>query len=195
MFFELFMFYSLLNSFLIAPFSWLSPPMAGYMLGNILLACYAIVLGEVTSNVLYLANHKYYTGLQQKMIQAHNKSVNALHAGNKDAYLAINRDAHEHFGKFFFSQIGLSISSLWPVPFALQWLDRYFRHIEFIKTPYENVHLGYVFIFGITYIILRISFSKIKGKLPFFRYAQAKRQEAKDACEQLKALFAKNSTK
>lgn len=186
------MLYALLDSFLLAPFTWLPWPLASFFLGIFLLVCYAIFLGEITSGLLYVLNSKYYTDLQKKMIEAHNKSVSALHAGNKEAYLAINRDANEHFGKFFFSQAGLSISSLWPVPFALQWLELRFHGIEFIPTPFENIHIGYVFVYGIAYIIFRIAFSKVKFRLPFFRYVHAKRQEAKDACGQLKSLFARN---
>lgn len=186
------MLYAFLDNFLLAPFTWIAPPLLSFFLGIILLVCYAILLGEITSGLLYVLNSKYYTDLQKKMIEAHNKSVSALHAGNKEAYLAINRDANEHFGKFFFSQAGLGIASLWPVPFALQWLGLRFHGIEFIPTPYENIHIGYVFVYGITYIIFRISFSKVKSRLPFFRYVHAKRQEAKDACGQLKSLFARN---
>ena len=186
------MLYTFLDSFLLAPFTWLPSPLASFLLGTLLLVWYAILLGEITSGALYVLNSKYYANLQKKMIEAHNKSVSALHAGNKEAYLAINRDANEHFGKFFFSQAGLGIASLWPVPFALQWLGLRFHGIEFIPTPWENIHIGYVFVYGIMYIVCRISFSKIKLRLPFFRYVQAKRQEAKDACGQLKSLFAKN---
>lgn len=186
------MLYNILDSFLLGPFTWFSPPLLSFLVGNFLLACYAILLGEATSGGLYLLNSKYYADLQKKMIEAHNKSVSALHAGNKEAYLAINRDANEHFGKFFFSQAGLGVASLWPVPFALQWLGLRFHAIEFIELPYENIHIGYVFVYGIIYIILRISFSKIKFRLPFFRRVHAKRQEAKNACGQLKSLFARN---
>lgn len=187
------MIFTIIDSVLIAPFRWIPHPLAGLWFGCSILAVYAVILGEITSSLLFMLNGDYYAEQQKKMTDAHNRSVNALHAGDKEAYFAINRMAHEYFGKFFFSQAALGMSSLWPVPFALHWLSLRFEGIQVFGDVPLKLHVGYVFVFAVCYIVIRIRFGKLRPKLPFFRKIYIRRQEIKESCGQLKSFFSQNS--
>lgn len=180
-----------LDLILISPFRWIPNAMAGMCLGSFIISMYCVFLGEVTGAILFMANKDYYAKLQKNMVDAHNQSVNALRAGDKDSFQAINRLANEHFGKFFFSQGALGASSLWPVPFALAWYSKRFEGIDIINTPWD-IHIGYPFVFISTYILCRIFLGKYVRRLPLLSKVQTKRVEVQEACGRLRSFFADN---
>ena len=101
------------------------------------------------------------------MDQRHSESMNALKAGDKAAYKAINSLANEAFGKSFFLQVAMASASLWPVPCALAWLQIRFSSIRFpllFDLPLIGNSVGAPFIFIPLYILARIIVGKIKGK-------------------------------
>ena len=76
------------------------------------------------------------------------------------------------FGKVFFSQVALSISSLWPIAFAAGWLQTRFQDVSFplpVSLPVIGDHVGFMFTFLPIFILVYILFGQIKGRLPFFR--------------------------
>jgi len=80
--------------------------------------------------------------------------------------------ANDAFGKVFFSQVALSISSLWPIPFAAGWLQTRFQDVSFplpVSLPVVGDQVGFMFTFLPIYILVYILFGQIKGRLPFFR--------------------------
>ena len=95
-----------LDAFLIAPFRWPASAEAGLWLGSALLAFYSLVLGELISALVYLWHRRRLEAMQAEVLRYHNLSVDAIHAGDKQAYLAINKMAHDEFGKSFFAQAG-----------------------------------------------------------------------------------------
>jgi hypothetical protein len=106
------------------------------------------------------------------MVRMHNLSVFALLSKNKKAYTSCNKEANDAFGKVFFSQIALGISSLWPVPFALAWMQTRFLDVSFalpISMPVIGDSVGYPFTFILIYILTYIVFGKVKHKLPYFK--------------------------
>ena len=180
-----------LDSLLIAPFRLPGSPHAGLWLGSAVLACWCVILGELTSTIIFLLGRKHYLALQDKMVKAHNLSVQALHSGDKAAYLAVNREAHEHFGKNFFAEAGIGISSLWPVPFALGWMALRFEGITLYAVPGTSLQTGYVFVFLILYIAERVVFSRyVKRRLPLFRQADEIRRKAREARGPIRSFFA-----
>lgn len=179
-----------LDAFLIAPYRWPPADIYGMWLGSALLAFYCVVLGEVISTSLYLLHHKYYDSMQDRMHHYHNLSVQALHAGDKKAYLAANKLAKEDFGKSFFAQATIGIASLLPVPFALAWMSLRFEGIVLYTVPLIGIKAGYVFVFLSMYIVLRIYFAKkIKKRLPVFRRVEALKEAAKEARGKARSFF------
>lgn len=178
-----------LDAFLIAPFRWPSSPMSGMMVGCSLLSFYCILIGEMVGGGLYMFHNRYYQGMQDNVLRYHNLSVEALHAGNKEAYLAANKMAQEHFGKSFFAHNSIGVTTLLPVPFALAWLSERFEGIPLVHIPGTDLVGGYVFIFLSLYIVLRITFSRIKKHLPLFRIVEQHKANARKARGMARSMF------
>jgi hypothetical protein len=168
-----------LDAFLIAPFRWPPGAHAGMWLGSAFLGFYCLLLGECTAAALYLLHHKYYDVDDGAMMRYHKVSMDALKAGNKDAYLAANTLAREHFGKSFFAGAALGLSSLWPVPFALGWMSLRFEGIVLYTVPVLGHGAGHVFVLLTLYIALRLCFGRVKQFLPLFRQVEKLRREAR----------------
>jgi hypothetical protein len=154
--------------FLIAPYRWPGNPVAGWWLGTSMLAVWATVLGEITVALAFRANRSYVREVAREMSDRHDQSINALKAGDKDAYRAINKLANEAYGRTFFLQVAMGASSLWPVPFALAWLQTRFSGVDFflpLKVPIIGDSVTYPFIFLPLYVLARIVFGKVKRLL------------------------------
>lgn len=167
-----------LDGLLIAPFRLVVSPQWGFWLGCAALSGYCVLVGELTSALLFLAGSGHYERQREETARTHELSMEALHSGNKEAYLAINRQAHDAFGKEFFAQGALGMAGLWPVPFALAWLSLRFEGIAVHSLPYWERDLGYPFVLLTCYILLRIAFARLKKHLPLFRRIHALRKEA-----------------
>lgn len=179
-----------LDSILIAPFRWPASPYVGIWLGSTLLAWYCILLGEAVSALLFLIHHRYYTSMQDSMLHYHNLSVDALHAGNKEAYLAANKLAQEDFGKSFFAQATVGLASLLPLPFALGWMASRFEGIPLYTLPVLKVSAGFVFVFLSVYILSRILFSRfVKKRLPLFNKIEEIKKQAREARGKARSFF------
>ena len=179
-----------LDAFLIAPYRWPPSEYVGMWLGSGLIALYCVVIGECIAAALYLLHHKYYDNMQDRMMHYHNLSVQALHAGNKEAYLAANKLAKDDFGKSFFAQASIGIASLLPIPFALSWMSLRFEGIAIYTLPLLNLQAGYVFVFLSLYIAVRIYFSrKWKKKLPLFRRVEEIKAAAREARGKARSFF------
>jgi len=73
------------------------------------------------------------------------------------------------FGRNFFNMVALYAASLWPIFFALAWMQYRFSEIEF---PIFGVSVGYAFTYFLMYVLARILFENIKHRLPYFRSIQ-----------------------
>jgi hypothetical protein len=147
-------------------------PILGYYLGCCMLALACVVVGQITIAIAFFWNQKFIDRDNHEMVHMHNLSVRALLSKDKRAYTSCNKAANEAFGKVFFSQIALSISSLWPIPFAVSWLQIRFQDVAFplpVTLPVIGDHVGFMFTFLPIYILVYILFGQIKGHLPFFR--------------------------
>ena len=89
-------------------------------------------------------------------------------AQNKRAYTASNKLANDAFGRSFFMQIALSAAFLWPIPFALGWMQYRFSDVEF-RLPGTEVSVGYIAVFILLYIAAYLLFRRVKYRLPYFR--------------------------
>ncbi len=156
--------YTLLDSFLIAPFRLPSSAVFGLWLGCAILAFYCTLLAEGIYLLFMTVHKKYYHGLSDDTMHYHKLSMKALHSGNKEAYLAANKLAHDKFGKSFFAKASVSMAAVAPVPFALNWLSLRFEGIDVHTIPFTEKSVGYVFVFLILYIVERIAFSKFRKR-------------------------------
>ena len=170
---------SWLDAFLIAPFRWLPDAYAGMWLGSAFLSFYCLLLGEYTAAGLYLLHHAHYATDDIEMRRFHKISMDALRAGNKEAYLAANTLASEHFGKSFFAGAALGLSSLWPLPFALGWMSLRFEGLVLYTLPGLGCGAGYVFVLLTVYIVFRLCFGRLKNFLPLFRAVERARQRTR----------------
>jgi hypothetical protein len=147
-------------------------PILGYYLGCAVLGLICVVLGQLTIAIAFSVNRRFIDRDNREMVRMHNTSVKALMAKDKTAYKNSNKAANDAFGKVFFSQIALSVSGLWPLPFAMGWMQTRFLDVQFplpFTLPWIGDRVGFLFTFLPIYILMFILFGKIKRKLPFFR--------------------------
>ncbi len=161
------------DRFLIFFYRLVDSSILGYYFGTGVLCLFCVVIGQLTLATTFLWNRRTIDRDNQEMVHMHNLSVKALIVKDKKAYKLCNKEANEAFGKVFFSQIAMSISSLWPVPFALAWMQTRFSEVAFelpLRLPLVGESVGYLFTAIPIYILMYILFGKVKSKLPFFRY-------------------------
>lgn len=156
-----------IDYFLIAPYRWPGNPVIGWWTGTAVLAAWAALLGKITIALVFRVNRSYIKETVGEVNQRHTQSMNALKAGDRAAYRAINRLANEAFGKSFFLQVAMASASLWPVPCALAWLQIRFSSIQFplaVDLPLVGHKVGASFIFIPLYILARIMLGKVKPR-------------------------------
>jgi hypothetical protein len=98
--------------------------------------------------------------------------MNALKAGDKKSYKAINQLANEAYGKTFFLQVAMGAATLWPIPLALGWLQLRFSEVRFplpLDVSLLRNGVGYEFVFIPLYILVRILVANLVGWIGQFR--------------------------
>jgi len=163
--------YLWIDRFLVFFYRLVDNPILGYYIGTGTLCLLCVIIGQLTLATSFLWNRRSIDHDNQEMVHMHNLSVKALLAKDKKAYKLCNKEANNAFGKVFFSQIAMSISSLWPVPFALAWMQTRFGDVSFelpVKLPLIGDTVGFLFTAIPIYILMYILFGKIKSRLPFF---------------------------
>lgn len=164
--------YTHLDAFLIFFFRLAENPMLGYLVGIGFVALVCVVLGAISLGLAYRCNRTFLARDNQKLVRLQNNSLRALQAKDKEGYQALNREANDAFGKVFFTQVALAAASLWPLPFAMHWLQSRFGEVLFtlpLTLPKVGDTVGYAFTFIPMYILVRIIFGKLKGRLPFLK--------------------------
>ena len=153
-----------MDQFLIAPYRWPKNPMAGWWLGTSILALWSTLLGKATMALVMRTNLQHVKESLAETSLRHTQSMNALRAGDKESYKAINKLANEAYGKTFFLQVSMAAASLWPIPLALGWLQLRFSEVRFpipLELPNVGSSVGYAFIFIPLYILVRILVGKM----------------------------------
>ena len=105
--------------------------------------------------------------------------MEALKSGDRPAYEAANKLANEAFGKSFYSQVALSATFVWPIFFALGWMQYRFLEVTF-PLPFIGYSLGYIGVFLILYIAAYFVLKPVKRRMPYYRRIK----ELKDASGQ-----------
>ncbi|MCG8548901.1 MAG: hypothetical protein MI799_00705 [Desulfobacterales bacterium] len=145
--------------------------MVDYMIGTFCLSLIAVILGELTISLALKANTPYLRDLSLRMKEKEKLSIKAYETGDMTGYKALNKEATDAWGRKFFAMLAHSAAILWPVPFALGWMQTRFSGIDFpIAFPFSLVtdSVGYTFSFFPIYVLARIVFGKFRPYLPYF---------------------------
>jgi hypothetical protein len=143
-------------------------PVADYFLGTFLLAFLTVLVGEFTISLVFRVNRSHLETLNARVEKMSRLSEQALELGTEKSYRAINKEGNEAFGQLFFNKFGLSAASLWPIFFALDWMQERFASIS-LPLPFWGWGINYVALFILCYIMARILFDRLKPKLPYFK--------------------------
>lgn len=136
-----------------------------FVIGTMVLAFITLVIGQFTCFLISLILRKRIDESTAEAEKYKNLSIDALKAGNKEAYKAVNKLGNEAFGKSFFMQFTLGAGFLWSIFFALAWMQYRFLNLEF-PIPFTSSSLGYIGIFILLYIPVYVLFKKAKRNLP-----------------------------
>jgi hypothetical protein len=143
-------------------------PITDYYLGTFLLALLTVLVGELTISLVFRINKAHLDKLNDRVEKMKRLSSEALALGDQEGYTACNKEGNDAFGQLFFNKFGLSAASLWPIFFALAWMQERFAEIG-LPLPWIGWEINYFFFFLMCYILARIFFSRIKRNLPYFR--------------------------
>jgi hypothetical protein len=166
-----------IDFFLILPFRIPQDALTGFLVGTTYLAMLCVVIGELTLSMAIRLNGRHIQKLQNEVAQSGELSMQAYESDDKAGFKALNQEASEAWGRHFFTMAAYSAGMLWPVPFALAWMQGRFEAVEFaVYWPFSILlgqSVGYPFIFIPIYIAARIVFGRLRSRLPYFRHVQA----------------------
>ena len=166
---------SYLDPYLIQLYRLSGYALVDFFVGTFLLALITVVIGEFTLSLALRINRRHIESMENELTEQHNLSMAALVVEDKKSYKACNDQANDAFGRYFFNMIAYSAACLWPVPFALSWLQSRFLHVDFeLVYPLSLVwhSTSYFTIFVLLYILARIVFKNLRRYLPYFRQVQ-----------------------
>jgi hypothetical protein len=143
-----------------------------FLFGTFVLALTAVIVGELTISVVFLLSYRRIDTINAEVVRYQKLAADALSAEDNEAYAAANKLANDAFGKSFFQQFGLSAAFLWPVFFALAWMQTRFVDVEF-PLLFSDVSLGFIGVFIALYAAAYLIIKKTKHRLPYFRRIKA----------------------
>ncbi len=157
-----------------------------YLIGTTTLAFLCVIVGELSISLAIRFNKRYLDAMSKEVSEKEMLSMEAYRIGDKAGYKALNKEATDVWGKQFFTMAAYSAGILWPLPFALAWMQTRFAGVEFaLAFPLSLVFgksVGYTFTFIPLYILCRILFKYLRPHLPYFKRVQKllKAQDIKD---------------
>jgi len=166
----------LMDSYLILLYRITANSLLAYLIGTFLLTFLCVIVGEFSVSLAIRFNRRYLNQMTEEMIRKEKLSMAAYEAGDRETYKALNKEATDVWGKRFFTLVAYSAGILWPIPFALAWMQTRFHHVAFpLAWPLSIVFgdtVGYTFTFIPLYILCRILFKYMRPWLPYFRGVQ-----------------------
>lgn len=152
-------------------------PILNFYIGTFVLCLICVVIGELTISLAIRFNRRYIHELNEEMNRNERLSIMAYESGDEATYKALNKQATDAWGKRFFTMVAYSAGILWPIPFALGWMQTRFQDLEFpLAFPLSLAFpgsVGYMFAFIPLYILGRIVFKYLRPHLPYFRGVMA----------------------
>jgi len=142
-----------------------------FAIGTFVLAVISMFIGEITVFLAFRLTRKHLGKKSAEAEEYQNLSIEALKAGNKEAYEAANKLAKDAFGHTFFQQVALSSAFLWPVFFALAWMQYRFLDVE-VPLPVLPVSIGFIGVFILIYAATFFLFKQVKRRVILFRLRQ-----------------------
>ena len=165
-----------MDNFLIAFYRITGASLVDYFIGTFVLAFLCVIIGEVSVSLAIKFNKRYLDSMSREMKQKEMLSIAAYRAGDKDGYRSLNKEATDVWGKHFFTMVAYSAGILWPIPFALGWMQTRFAGVEFdLAFPLSLLFgksVGYIFTFIPLYILCRILFKYLRPHLPYLKGVQ-----------------------
>jgi hypothetical protein len=178
-------FYVQADRFLIFWYRLTGHALLDYFFGTFIVALLCVVIGEVTVSLAIRINRRHIDAMNAEVEHKERLSLAAYKAGDKAGYQALNKQATDVWGKHFFTMIGYSAGILWPIPFALGWMQTRFAAVAFpIALPFSLLFgpsVGYLFTFIPLYILARIIFKHMRPWLPYFKNVQRTLDRRNDA--------------
>jgi len=167
----------IIDPILIGPYRLAGDPMVGFLTGTFCLCMVCVVLGELTVSAAIRLNRRHLRDLKREVSRKEQLSFRAYAEGDRSTYTALNKAANDAWGRYFFTMAAYSAGILWPVPFALAWMQTRFQDVDFeLAFPLNLAFgdaVGYPFVFIPMYVLARIVFKHLRPKLPYFRGVQA----------------------
>jgi len=160
--------YLWLDSYLIWFYRLSGSAEANFLLGTLALAVLSLLVGEFTAFLASCIVRRRFEQVAGEAKRYQDLSMEALKAGDRPAYEAANTLANEDFGKSFFMQVALSATFLWPIFFALGWMQHRFLDVEF-PLPFSSFSLGYIAVFLLLYAATYFVFKAVKRRMPYLR--------------------------
>lgn len=158
----------LIDPWIIAPYRWTGSALAGFYLGTALLSLQVIILGDLVARAIIRINRKRMADIHGDMEKHHALSEEALKLGDKESFKAVNRQALEAFGHSFSMGAVFFCVSVWPLPFALAWMQLRFGQATPVlpwSLPLLGKTPGIVFYFLLLYIPIRVFYSKVMARI------------------------------
>jgi len=154
-----------------------------YFIGTFCLALFCVVVGEISVSLALRFNKRYIDRMTAEMDKNERLAMAAYKAGDKSGYKALNKQATDAWGRQFFTMVAYSAGILWPIPFALGWMQTRFAAVDFeLAFPLSLIFgqtVGYIFTFIPLYILSRIIFKYLRPWLPYFKGVQKRLDESK----------------
>jgi len=164
------------DSFLIAFYRITGYSLLDYFIGTMFLGFLCVVIGELSVSLAIRFNKRYLDSMSKEIAEKERLSMAAYRDGDKDGYKALNKQATDVWGKHFFTMVAYSAGILWPIPFALGWMQTRFSDVQFdLAFPLSlafGKSVGYIFTFIPIYILCRILFKYLRPYLPYFKGVQ-----------------------
>ena len=144
-----------------------------YLIGTTCLAFMCVLAGELCVSLALRFNKRFIDQMTHDMTHKEKLSMAAYQAGDMASYQGLNKEATDVWGKKFFTMVGYSAGILWPIPFALGWMQTRFSAVQFdLAFPLSLIFgktVSYTFTFIPLYILCRIIFKYMRPWLPYFK--------------------------
>jgi uncharacterized membrane protein (DUF106 family) len=131
-------------------------PITDFLLGTFLLSALCVVIGNVSIKLAFKINRRFISKRDEEFLEFSRKAESAAKRGEKKIWKRLNQSANNLFGKKMFFQFILGAASLWPIFFALAFMEYRFGHLRFPLPYIENGSIGYLLIFLLEYLVARI---------------------------------------
>jgi hypothetical protein len=158
-----------------------------FLLGTLALAVLCLLVGEFTSLLASFIVRRHFDQVTGEARRYQDLSIEALKAGDRPAYEGANKLANEAFGKSFYSQVALSATFVWPIFFALGWMQHRFLEVSF-PLPFIGFSFGYIGVFILLYIAAYFIFKPVKRRMPYYRRIKEFREASARSARNVKSF-------